>query len=59
MTLIKDKELNDMSNMTDQELLEYYYMIKAKFEKCVHWKYNPYKRVTHEAFMELMRRGLK
>lgn len=48
-----------MSSMTDEELLGYYYEVKAKSEKYVHCKWNPYKKVTHQAYMELIRRGLK
>lgn len=48
-----------MANLTDQELLEYYYQVKAESERYIHRKWNPYKKVTHQAYMELIRRGLK
>lgn len=47
------------SQMDSQELLEYYYTVKAKYERCIDKKWNPYKMATYEARIELIRRGLK
>jgi hypothetical protein len=47
------------SQMDSQELLEYYYMVKAKYERCIGRKWNPYKTAAYEARIELIRRGLK
>jgi hypothetical protein len=47
------------SQMDSQELLEYYYMVKAKYERCISRKWNPYKTAAYEARIELIRRGLK
>lgn len=47
------------SQMDSQELLEYYYKMKAKYERCIDKKWNPYKMATYEARIELIRRGLK
>jgi hypothetical protein len=47
------------SQMDSQELLEYYYRIKAEYERCISRKWNPYKTAAYEARIELIRRGLK
>ncbi|HEX3047212.1 MAG TPA: hypothetical protein VHY08_20830 [Bacillota bacterium] len=47
-----------MAHLSDEELVRFYHEVKAKWEKCVERKRNPYKKPVHYAYLEMRRRGL-